>query len=456
MSDQVKKLVPTMGLVGIVVFGLSYMAPGIVISTFGVIAVLSSGASPLAYVLATLAMFLTALSYAKLSRIYPSSGSIYTYARKTIGSKLGFLAGWVILLDYLFLPMVAWLITGLYFSAQFPILPSWAWGILVIAFCTAVNVIGLKLADRVNKVLLAIVLVAIVVVIGFALAFAGGSGNSAAAAIWPEGATITAIAAGAAVAAYSFLGFDAVSTLSEEVKNPVRNVPRGIIAVVLAGGFIFILTSFVMQWAHPGVEFENVDTGGYEVLELLGGPVFAGIINSATLLGSLASCVAVQASGSRLLFVMGRDGVLPRKLFGLLLERFRTPVFNLFFIAGIGLIGLFLTVGEAASLINFGAFLAFTVANVCVIVVWYRRRAEMSLKSSLFGFIIVPILGAAIDLYLLSNLSPLALMLGGGWLIVGVIYLAVLTRGFRVPPPGLNFNEGELTDAVDEAPTEVR
>jgi len=127
------RLVPTLGLVSLVVFGLAYMSPSIVASTFGVIAVSSEGAAPTAYLVATLAMALTALSYGKLARAYPASGSVYTYARKLLDSRLGFLAGWALLLDYFFLPMVAWYITALYLNVQFPVLPVWGWLVAVIA-----------------------------------------------------------------------------------------------------------------------------------------------------------------------------------------------------------------------------------------------------------------------------------------------------------------------------------
>ena len=336
-ADPPPSLVPRLGLTGLVIFGVSYMAPAVVIATFGVIAVLSQGATPLAYAVATAAMVLTALSYCKLAREFPSSGSIYTYARRVIGSRFGFLAGWTILLDYLFLPMVAWLITGLYLSAQFPALPSWAGGLIVIAITTAVNVIGLKLADRLNRALLLLVMIAVA-------------------------------------------------------------------AVVLLG---------------------------------IGGPSFAGAVNIAMVVGTLASCIAVQASGSRLLFVMGRDGVLPKRFFGVLQARFRTPVPNLLLIAAIGVAGQFLTMGDAASLINFGAFLAFAVANVCVIVLWARRRGAVPGRWRLLGWLIVPVIGFAVDIFLLLQLSPLALGIGSGWLLLGVVYLLVLTKGFTRPAPGL-------------------
>ncbi|MFC9443899.1 APC family permease, partial [Brevibacterium sp. NPDC056947] len=240
-------------------------------------------------------------------------------------------------------------------------------------------------------------------------------------------------------AAYSFLGFDAVSTLSEEVKNPTTTVPRGIVLVVLTGGVIFVATSFVMQWAHPSLDFADPETAGYEVLTLIGGPIFAGIINSTLLVGGVASCLAVQASGSRLLFVMGRDGVFPKRVFGRLHNRFRTPVFNLVLIAAIGLAGQLLTVGDATSLINFGAFLAFAVANACVIALWWRHPDPGFKRRSVIGFVALPVLGIIVDVYLLLNLGSLAILIGLAWLGLGGGFLAVLTRGFTRPPPGLDF-----------------
>lgn len=455
-SGQERKLVPQLGLVSIVVFGIAYMSPAVVIATFGVIATLSQGATAMSYVFATFAMVLTALSYGKLARRFPESGSIYTYARRTIGKHLGFLAGWVILLDYLFLPMVAWLITGIFLSAQFPFLPPWAWGLTLIVICTVVNIVGLKVADRFNKVLLFAVIAGVLAVIGFGVAFATDAGTPVSVAIWPETATIGAITAGAAVAAYSFLGFDAVSTLSEEVKNPARNVPRGIVYVVLAGGLIFIVTSFVMQWAHPGFAFGDAEIGGFEVLTTIGGPLLAGAVNTALLLGGLASSIAVQAGSSRLLFVMGRDGVLPRRFFAYLHGKFRTPVLSLLLVAAIGLAGQFLTMGDATSLINFGAFLAFTVANVCVFMLWYKNRASMPLRRHLIGYLLIPLAGAVVDLYLLFNLSPFALALGGGWLVLGVIYLLLLTKGFKQAPPGIDIDTAERGGVLEAGPQEAK
>lgn len=433
-------LVPRLSLASIVVFGLAYMAPGIVVSTFGVIAVASQGAAPTAYLVATVAMALTALSYGKLARAYPQSGSVYTYARKLIDSRVGFLAGWAILLDYFFLPMVAWLIQALYMNVEFPSLPVWAWLVVNIVATTVVNALGIVLADRVNKVLLTLTVGGLIALVAVCLHRIGGSpAADGSHALWSSATSIGAVTAGAAIAAYSFLGFDAVSTLSEEVHDARRNVPRGILLTVVIGGAIFFVIALVMQWVHPGSTFEDESTAGYAVAISAGGKHFADVLNIITLLGGFASCVAVQASTSRLMYVMGRDGVLPRRTFGFLSPRFRTPLFNLALIAVVGLFATKLSLATATSFINFGAFLAFALVNVCVIAAFLRHRGTGE-PMGVLGYVVLPVAGAAVDLYLMTKLSHTAVLLGLGWLVIGVVYLAVLTRGFRQAPPEMSID----------------
>ena len=435
MSQTPSQLVPKLSLPSIVVFGLAYMAPGIVVSTFGIIAATSRGAAPTAYIVATVAMALTALSYGKMARTYPASGSVYTYARKLLDPRIGFLAGWAILLDYFFLPMVAWLIQSLYMNVEFPVLPVWGWLVVNIVATTLVNVLGIVIADRVNKVLLSLTvlgLVALVVVCVHRIT--GTAAIGGAHAMWNPATSLTAVTAGAAVAAYSFLGFDAISTLSEEVRDARRNVPRGILLTVIIGGGIFFLIALLMQWVHPGGAFADESTAGYAVMVDVGGKNFADVLNVVSLLGGFASCVAVQASTSRLMYVMGRDGVLPRRAFGYLHPKFRTPIFNLVLIAVVALFAMKLSLGTATSFINFGAFLAFSLVNICVIAAWVRHR-RTGRRMGIFSYVVLPTAGAVVDLYLITKLSHTAVMLGLGWLVLGFAYLCVLTRGLRQSPP---------------------
>ncbi|GGD00675.1 amino acid permease [Tersicoccus solisilvae] len=439
-------LTPRLTLASVVTFGVAYMSPAIVMLTFGVIASASGGATPSAYVVATLAMSLTALSYGKMSRIFPASGSAYTYASRMIGPRTGFLAGWAILLDYFFLPMVAWLIQSVYLNAQFPIVPVWGWLVINVAVTTLINVLGIVLADRVNKTLMTLTALGIAAFVVMCLRHLGAHApDSVIAPVWNSGTSLAAVSAGAAIAAYSFLGFDAVSTLSEETIDPGRTIPRGILLTVLAGGVIFVGVSFVMQLVHPGGAFEDPSTASYTMSVLVGGQIFADVVNIVVIVGGFASGLAIQASTSRLMFVMGRDGVLPRRFFGRLHPRLKTPVLNLLLVGVAAMLAVNLAVDTATSFINFGAFLTFATVNGCVIV-HFVRQYRAGTRLPVLGFVVLPALGALVDLYLLTQLGPLAIALGVGWLVLGTVYLAVLTRGFRKAPPSVDMDRSARTD----------
>lgn len=435
-------LLPRLGLLGVVFFGLAYMSPSIVTSTFGVVSETSFGAAPTAYLLATSAMLLTAVSYAVLAREYPTAGSAYSYVGKILGRTTGFFAGWVILLDYLFLPMVAWLIQSTYLHAQFPGIPLWVWLLVNVGATTVINLLGIALADRVNIVLTIAAMVSVAAVVIVLILFLGReSGGTIGQTLWNDQTNVVAVSSAAAVAAYSFLGFDAISTLSEETKNARRNIPRGIILAVLIGGCIYIGVSFLMQMVHPGGTFDNADTAGYTISIAAAGSTFTNINNLVSVIAGFGSGLAIQATSSRLLFVMGRDGVLPRAVFGRLSSAFRVPWLNILIIALIGLVGMFLDIGKATSLINFGAFLAFSLVNIAFFVWVWKRWAPSRTALLAAALSVLPLAGLAVDLYLFSKLHAEAYAFGIGWLILGAIILIVVTRGFRRPVPALSETE---------------
>jgi amino acid transporter len=252
----------------------------------------------------------------------------------------------------------------------------------------------------------------------------------------------SAIASGAAIAAYSFLGFDAVSTLTEDTKDPRRNIPRAILLVALVGGVVFVTVAYALTLVEPGSTFANADSLAADTAETIGGSLFAAAFIAGLIIGQFTSGLAAQASVSRLLFAMGRDGVLPEGFFGRLSDRFRTPTFNIVLCGLIGLGALFLDVATSTSFINFGAFTAFTLVNVAVIAYFLRNRqttAGPSLNPVLY--VVIPLIGALVDVYLLTKLESTALVLGASWLALGVVYLLVLTRGLRVPPPEMDLEE---------------
>lgn len=432
----------TLGLGGVTLFGLAYMAPIIVLGIFGVIAEASAGASAGSYLLATVAMLFTAASYAKMSVHYPVAGSSYTYVRKALDSRLGFLVGWTILLDYLFLPLVIWLIGAAYLTGEFPAVPAWVWIVAFIVVTTALNILGLKVADKANLVLMALQFLVIALFIGFAVAhMVSRHGGGSLLSVTPFSGTggFPAIAAGAAIAAYSFLGFDAVSTLTEDTKNPQRNIPRAIMLVALIGGVVFVTVAYILTLVQPGGTFPNADSLAADTARTIGGALFAAFFVTGLIIGQFTSGLAAQASVSRLLYAMGRDSVLPKKFFGTLSARFFTPVFNIVLCGLIGLGAVFLSVATSTSFINFGAFTAFTLVNLSVIGYFVRHRHEQQLNP--LTYVVIPLIGAVVDVYLLTQLGSAALTLGVIWMSIGVVYLLVLTRGLRVPPPELSLAE---------------
>lgn len=313
-------------------------------------------------------------------------------------------------------------------------MPVGVWLVSTIVVTTAINVLGIVLADRVNKALMAVTFVTLAVLAGVCLHHVAGHPTPLAQAFWNSGSSASAVVAAAAIAAYSFLGFDAVTTLSEETIRPQGTIARAVVLIVVIGGLLFVAMGLVLQWAHPGGQFGNADSAGYEVARTVGGAGFAGVVNIATIASFVASGLAVQASTSRLLHVMGRDAVLPRAFFGRLHPKLRTPVPALLLIGAVGLLGLAVDVEEAMSFINFGAFLGFTLVNLAVIGHFFAHRHD-SPRPSAFGHLVLPAAGAVVTVFLLTQLGTTALVLGLIWLALGAVHLVVLTRGLRRPVP---------------------
>lgn len=438
------KLKRTLTLSSVVMFGLAYMTPIIVLGTFGILADATHGVVAGAYALALIAMVMTAHSYGVLAAEFPTAGSAYTYTRKCINAKFGFMIGWAVLLDYLFLPMVIWLFGAVYLNGAFPNVPLYVWILTFIGVTSAINIVGIKFANTVNYLMMLIQLLVLAAFVVLAIHYVAGDASKPLfdlAPLYQPNVDMSLITAGAAIACYSFLGFDAVTTLTEETIHPQKVIPKAIFLVTLLGGGIFIVTSYAVQLAHPGFAFESVDSAATEIAKNIGGDIFVSIFLIGLIIGQFASGLSAQASASRLLYAMGRDGVLPRKLFGQLHSVFLTPVGNIVLCGLVALLALFMDVTTSVSFINFGAFLAFTSVNLAVIARFYLGKKARSLKD-FFKYLLLPVLGALADLWLMVSLDGHALTLGLVWLALGFVYLAVLTRGFKQEPPEMDFSEG--------------
>ncbi len=423
----------------IVFLGLAYMAPMAVFDTFGIVAEVSEGHVPLSYVLIFIAVAITAWAYSRMVRVYPRAGSAYTYTRESINPHVGFVVGWAATLDYLLLPMINALLSSIYMTVAFPEVPAWVWILGTIVACTVLNLAGVKLAARVNTALVVIQIVTAVAFVVLTVKNIAEGANGAVFSFTPFLAAadqFSGVAAGAAILALSFLGFDAVTTMSEEAKNPRRDIPRAIFIIVVAAGLFFVVVTYCMQVLFPDVaEVGDIVGASPEMAKYIGGALFQALFIGGYMVAVLGCGITQQMSAARLLYAMGRDDVLPRRLFARLNAK-GVPSVNLVLIGLLATTAIFLDLFQAASLINFGAFVAFTFVNLSVIATYLRFRKDRGARSVL-GWVIVPALGAVINVVLWFSLEPSAMLIGALWTVIGFGYLLWRTRLFRAAPPVL-------------------
>ncbi|MGJ7922299.1 APC family permease [Neobacillus sp. LXY-4] len=434
------KLKRSLKLWQVVIMGLAYMTPMVVFDTFGIVSGVTKGHVPTAYVIALVGMLFTAISYGKLVRVFPQAGSAYTYTQKAMNRHLGFLVGWSSLLDYLFLPMVNALLTKLYLNALFPSVPDFIWVLVFVGIVTFLNLRSVNVLANFNTFFVFVqILIMVVFIILVVKGLNNGEGTGTVFSLQPffvEGMNLPILVTGATILCFSFLGFDAVTTLSEETPNPEKTIPKAIILTALWGGVIFITTSFFIQLFFPDISrFKEPDAALPEIALYVGGKLFQSIFLCTTFVNTLASGLASHASVSRLLYVMGRDKVFPDKWFGYVHPKWRTPAINVVIVGIISLSAWFFDLVTATSLINFGALMAFTFVNLSVINHFAVRKKMYKTPKDFFNFVVMPVLGAGSVGILWINLEISSLIMGLVWFGLGLVYLLVLTKAFRVAPP---------------------
>lgn len=436
-----------LGVPSLVLFGLVYMVPLTVFTTYGIVTVESGGRVPLAYVVTLVAMIFTARSYARMAAAYPVAGSAYAYTQKAFGAPIGFLAGWSLLLDYLFLPMLNYLVIGLYLNEAVPALPQWAIVLVTIGIVTVLNIVGIVSVARANMLIIAIQAVFIVVFLVMTVATLSGSGTVDVMAPFRGDGTaggLGPVLAGAAILCLSFLGFDAVSTLSEEAKDARRDVPKAIMLATVICGVLFIILSYASQVVFPSNAFGNVDTGSVDVMTAAGGAFLSAFFTAAYVAGALGSALTSQASVARIVYAMGRDGVLPRKVFGHVSVKFGTPTWAILVISAISLLALVIDLAILASVVSFGALVAFSAVNLTVIKHYFIDAGEKNVLNNL----VLPVIGFALTVWLWTSLSGESLTIGLIWLAAGFGWLLVVTRGFSRPTPVLDLEEAPAQPAT--------
>jgi amino acid transporter len=436
----------SLSLFNVILFGLAFMALVTVFSTYGIASQLSHGMVAGSYVLALVVMLFTAYSYGQMAKAYPVAGSAYTYAQKSIGPEVGFLVGWAILMDYLFIPMVNYLLFGIFFHAAFPEIPPAVFILFMLILVTVINLRGVKIAARANLiVILSSVLFLLIFCILAVKEITSGTGTGMLVNMKPffnPDESFKYVVAGAALLCFSFLGFDSVSAFSEETINPRKNIPRAIFIITLTGGILFSTVAYFAHNVWPDyMGFTDPDAAAYDIIGLVGGSFLKSLFLVIYGIVVFGSALTSQASGARVLYAMGRDGQLPT-FFGKLHPVLKTPINNIILISVLSLLALFLSLSLVASFINFGAFLAFICVNISVIVLYFGKKKLRSFKGLIF-FLLIPAIGALLDIWLLINLDKHSIMVGSIWFILGLIYLIYLTKGFKKRAPQLAIDTGD-------------
>lgn len=430
----------------LVLFGLTFVGPTAPFPMFGIVSSMSHGHMALAYALAMVCMSLTAFSYGRMATVFPAAGSAYTYAQQTLHPLVGFLAGWVMLLDYVLIPLMSVIYLSLTAQRFFPGVPQAIWLVLFSLSITVMNLFGLKVANRVNFAMTAVMLGVVVWFVAMALrALHGGVGAGVLLSTRPfydpSTFSLGRVMSATSVAAYSYLGFDGISTLAEDARDPKRDIGRATVLVCLCCGVLFILQAYLGQLAWPDfTSYPNTETAFLDVSLRVGGPRLMLFVSVALVVAGIASAVTGQASASRLLYGMGRDRLLPG-LFAYIHPKYSTPTYGVLFMGAVTLVCAFLLSFQlAAEAINFGALLGFMCVNLSVISRFYVHGGER-LGWNRIRNLVLPGIGFAVCLLIFASLSRTATVIGAVWVTAGLVYIGLRTRGFRSTVPMPSFTD---------------
>ncbi len=416
----------------LLIYGLIFMVPIAPFGIYGEVMLAANGMVALAYLIGMVGMIFTALSYARMSEAFPMSGSVYAYAGKGINHYAGFIAGWAILLDYILVPALLYVVSATALTGMWPAVPGAVWLIIFIGINTVINYFGIEFTARTNKIFLVfeLIVLAIFLVIGITAIVTGVNGASFSfdPLYNPDTFSMSVVMGAVSIAVLSFLGFDAISTLSEESSGGPKAIGKATIYSLLTVGVLFIVQTWVAALINPDFKgFENIGTAFYDTATIAGGEWLGALTAIATALAwGIADALVAQVAISRVLFSMGRDRKLPHFL-AKVHPKYKTPYVSILFIAVISLVvGLFFMgdIGILTSFINFGALTAFLFLHVSVVNHYLRKEKS----GDFWNHLVFPLIGFIIIGYVWISLAAQAKILGLSWLLVGIIiaiYFAV-------------------------------
>jgi amino acid transporter len=427
----------------LLVYGLVFIVPGAPIAVFGIVFNASHGMVPLVYLVGLVAMLFTALSYMAMSRAFPVAGSVYSYAARSLGPTAGFIAGWAMLLDYLLLPALSYVVCAIAFYAMLPQVPKPVWVVLLLSFSTVVNYFGIEITARTNFVMLALQLLILAVIliagIGALAHHASGAHFSVTPFYNPVELTPGLVFGALSLAVLSFLGFDAISTLSEESRGGPATIARATILSLCISALLFVAQTYIASLFVLGrtsfAPGDATNAAFYNIAVTIGGGWLKFLVAGPMILfGGIAGALTAQAATARLLFGMARDGRLPKALARIDPAR-KVPERAIFLVAAITLVlGLFMVekLELLTSMVSFGALVGFLLLHASVIAhfAWHQRSRDW------LRHLLAPGIGILITGYVLWNAETNAKIAGGLWLLAGSLALVIRRAARHDQIPG--------------------
>jgi putrescine importer len=424
----------TLTLWNLVIIGIVIIQPIAPMGLYGIVNNEAGGHVVTTILIAMVAMLFTAISYGMLARIYPSAGSAYTYVGQEIHPGLGYLTGWAMVMDYILNPLICTILCSKLTQNILPGMPYWALAVFYAVAFTLLNLRGVKTSARINDVLAAGMTIVVIVFFAFVIRFllglhTYGAGFFTQPFYNPATFNLKSIFHGTSIAVLTYIGFDAISTFSEEVENPRKNILLATVLVCLVTGILSSLEVYAAQlvWGSKPFPAEQVESAFPLVSRQVGGFFLFQLLNFTILVANIGSGMGAQLAASRLLYGMGRSDALPKGFFGKVDPKRQIPANNVILIGAIALIGsFFFSYEQGAEMLNFGAFIAFMGVNAAAFVRYFLRAERKTIWAVLW-----PLLGFGICGYIFWHLSLPAKKLGTVWVVVGLIYGAFKTSGFR-------------------------
>jgi len=422
----------TLTLRDLILYGIIVIQPVAPMSVFGVLSERGRGHVVTAILIAMVAMLFTGISYGRMARAYPSAGSAFTYVAQEVNPAIGYVTGWSMVMDYMLNPLICTIWCAEQTHQFAPGIPLWGWKVFFAVVFTLLNIQGIKTSARINTIMAIFMGAVVALIFAAAARYILGHPHTEQGFFTrpfydPHTFTYAGLFGCTSIAVLTYIGFDGISTLSEEAENPRRNILLATVLTCVVIGLLSAVEVYVAQLIWPAVEkFPDLDTAYVYVAARAWKPLFP-IVGFTLLLANFGSGMGAQIGAARLLYGMGRSNALPKSFFGVVDERHRVPRNNVVFVGAVALLGAFLLSYErGAEMLNFGALIAFMGVNFAAFLRYYVRAQEKKLT-----YLVPPVLGFFICLALWLNLSRPAKLYGSIWMAAGILFGIWKTRGFR-------------------------